>query len=107
MALDNSRHVFRPDFGPHQYSVNQLGLNHCICVTVSAEELRMVLGATHSLYEFWAPRKVGCLGLTEALDPNGTPGKAKATAIVAGEIRKLIQFHFVQCSSTDRTVEFN
>ncbi len=24
MALGNCRHVFRPDFGPHHYSVNQL-----------------------------------------------------------------------------------
>ncbi len=69
--------------------------------------MRTVLGTTHSPYETWPPKKAACLGLTGAPDPNGTLGKAKATAIVAGEIRILILFQFVQCSPTDRTVEFN
>ncbi len=79
----------------------------CSCKTVCAEELGMVLGTTHSPYETWPPKKAARWGLTEEHDHNGTPGKAKATAIVAGEIRMLIRFQFVQWSPTHRTVEFN
>ncbi len=78
---------------------------HTTEVAVSTEDLRMVQGITYSLYETWSPKKAGCLRLTEAPDHNGTPGKAKATAIVAGEIRILILFQFVQCFPTDRRVE--
>ncbi len=62
---------------------------------------------THSPYETWPPKKAACLGLTGAPNSNGTPGKANATAIFAGEIRILIRFQFVQWSPTDRTVERN
>ncbi len=69
--------------------------------------MRTVLGTTHSPYETWPPKKATRRGLTMAHDHNGTPGKANATAIVAGEIRILILFQFVQCFPTDRRVECN